>query len=107
MRRETTMYNAPDAAGAFLRSARHLRRPRAPAAGGRRLPDTPYFELAPDWVCEVLSSSTALLERARKLAIYARAGGCWMILGVHAGQDVVRAEPFAAVPLDLGALWAD
>ena len=39
-----------------------------------RLPDTAFFPLAPDWVCEVLSPSTASLDRAKKLAIYAREG---------------------------------
>ena len=30
-----------------------------------RLPETAYFPLAPDWVCEILSPSTAMLDRAR------------------------------------------
>ena len=30
-------------------------------------PDTAYFPLAPDWVCEVLSPSTTRLDRTRKL----------------------------------------
>ena len=38
-----------------------------------RLPTTAYFETVPDWVCEVLSPSTASLDRSKKLAIYARA----------------------------------
>ena len=28
------------------------------------LPETAYFELAPDWVCEVLSPSTEAYDRA-------------------------------------------
>ena len=36
------------------------------------LPDTAYFTLAPDWVCEVLSPSTKKLDRGRKSAIYIR-----------------------------------
>jgi hypothetical protein len=32
--------------------------------------------LAPDWVCEVLSPPTALLDRVKKLTIYAREGPC-------------------------------
>ena len=28
------------------------------------LPDTAYFEVEPDWVCEVLSPSTAAIDRA-------------------------------------------
>jgi Uma2 family endonuclease len=93
-----------------------------------RLPDTAYFALAPDWSCEVLSPSTAQLDRARKLGIYARERvahawlidplartlevlrlehGRWVILGTHAGSEVVRAEPFAEIDLELDALWAD
>ena len=102
-------------------------------AGWRRgrmphLPKSAYFPLAPDWICEVLSPSTSRLDRAQKLAIYAREGvghawlvdpdagtlevlrlehGRWSILATHAGNEVVRAEPFAEVPLELRALWAD
>jgi Uma2 family endonuclease len=102
-------------------------------AGWRRermpkLPETAHFPLAPDWVCEVLSPSTAQLDRAKKLAIYARErvphawlldplactlevlrleNGRWSILSIHAGNETVRAEPFAEIELDLGAFWAD
>jgi Uma2 family endonuclease len=102
-------------------------------AGWRRkrmeaLPATAYFEVAPDWVCEILSPSTASLDRAKKLAIYARekvlhawlidpiartlevlrlADGRWSILAVHAGDEEVRAEPFGDVVIELRALWAD
>jgi len=78
------------------------------------------------WVCEVLSPSTAGLDRVRKLAVYAREqvehawlidpiahtlevlrrdGTHWLIVGSHAGGEVVRAEPFDAIELDLAALW--
>jgi Uma2 family endonuclease len=93
-----------------------------------RLPAAAYFSLAPDWVCEVLSPSTASLDRVKKLAIYAREqvghawlidpvartlevlrldAGRWTILGTHAGDEVVRAEPFADIDLELALLWAD
>jgi Uma2 family endonuclease len=93
-----------------------------------RLPDTAFFPLAPDWVCEVLSPSTAMLDRAKKLAIYAHEGvahawildplawtlevmrlenGRWTILATHYGNVVVRAEPFADIDLELSALWVD
>jgi Uma2 family endonuclease len=100
-------------------------------AGWRRsrlphVPDAPYLSLAPDWVCEVSSPSTAMLDRAKKLQIYARAkvgyawiidpaarllevlqleAGRWVIAAAHAGAKVVRAAPFSEVPLDLGLLW--
>jgi Uma2 family endonuclease len=31
-----------------------------------------YFQLPPDWVCEVSSPSTATIDRYRKLQVYAR-----------------------------------
>jgi Uma2 family endonuclease len=46
-------------------------------AGWRRtrLPSVPadaYLTLAPDWICEVLSTSAEALDRGKKLGIYAR-----------------------------------
>jgi Uma2 family endonuclease len=93
-----------------------------------RYPDTAYCSVAPDWVCEILSPSTSQLDRVQKLAIYARervpfawlidplAGtlevlrlesGRWTILAAHAGAEVVRADPFAEIEIDLQALWVD
>ncbi len=100
-------------------------------AGWRRermpsIPDVPWFELAPDWVCEVLSPSTGRLDRVRKMPIYAdtgvthlwlidpdlrtlevyeREGAHWLLLASHADQDIVRARPFDAIELELAALW--
>ncbi len=90
-------------------------------------PKTAYTELAPDWVCEVLSPSTHRLDRILKLPIYAREGvrhvwlvdplerylevfrrsedGLWKLISQHAGQGMIRAEPFDAVELDMGAWW--
>jgi Uma2 family endonuclease len=93
-----------------------------------RLPSTAYFTVTPDWVCEVISPSTASLDRAKKLTIYAREGvphawlvdplartlevlslenGRWVIIATHAGDAVVRVEPFGEIELELGALWGD
>ncbi|MCL2345739.1 MAG: Uma2 family endonuclease [Desulfobulbus sp.] len=98
------------------------RRERMPA-----LPETAWFELAPDWLCEVLSPSTARLDRSEKMPLYAALGvahlwlvdpelrtleayenqqGRWMLIAAHADQDVVRVAPFAAAPLELAWLWA-
>jgi Uma2 family endonuclease len=102
-------------------------------AGWRRTrmptpPSTAYVPLAPDWVCEVTSPSTAALDRARKLRIYARervghawlvdpqartlevlrlAGANWLVVATFMGSERVRAEPFAEVELPLAALWID
>lgn len=99
------------------------RRERLPA-----VPEAPWLSLAPDWVCEVLSPSTARIDRGRKLRVYAEAGvghlwfldpneqtlevlrlreGSWTIVDVHTGGAAVRAEPFEAVELVLGELWPD
>ena len=101
-------------------------------AGWRRermptLPDVAAFELAPDWVCEVLSKSTAALDRTEKKDIYAEApvGHVWFVDPVVRVLEVmrldgesyrvvasarddarVRAEPFEAIELELALLWA-
>jgi Uma2 family endonuclease len=100
-------------------------------AGWRRerLPELPreaFFTLAPDWVCEVLSPSTARLDRVKKLSIYAREGvghawlvdpvletlevfrrqgEAWFLVLTAGGDDIVRAEPFDAIELTLTGLW--
>lgn len=100
-------------------------------AGWRRerlphLPEEAYFSVAPDWICEVVSPSTAALDRVKKLGVYARDGvgyawlvdpiartievlrladGRWVILSTCAGAETVRLEPFDALDLDLTLLW--
>lgn len=90
------------------------------------LPEEAYFSTAPDWVCEILSPSTAAIDRVKKLRIYAREGvshawyadpiaqtlevlrlqsGRWTIFSTWSGPDVIRAEPFDAIELDLTLLW--
>jgi len=97
------------------------RRERMPA-----LPDTAWFTLAPDWVCEVLSPSTAIVDRTRKQDIYreqgvrwlwfvdpagrtievlSRAEQHWILTGSFGGSGEMRISPFDAVPIDVGALW--
>jgi len=91
------------------------------------LPETAFIALAPDWICEVLSPSTATLDREKKLAVYARerAGHAWLVdpiarclevlridgtqwaaIAAHTGDCVVRVEPFDLIELELGLLWA-
>lgn len=100
-------------------------------AGWRRermpeLPETSYFTLAPDWVCEVLSPSTQLLDRSKKLPVYHRehVHHAWLIdplartleiyawrsegyllVATHGADTICRAEPFEAIELELRALW--
>lgn len=108
-------YVVPDLAG--------WRRERLPA-----IPDAARLELAPDWVCEILSPSTERIDRGLKLRIYARErvahlwllnpdtrtlevlrlhGGDWLVVGVHTGENPVRAEPFEAIEIDLATLWGE
>ena len=93
-----------------------------------RLPETAYFPLAPDWLCEIVSPATSAIDRTKKLRIYAREGvahvwlidpiACtleifaleghrWVLAATHAGNAGVRAQPFEAIELDLGVLWTD
>ena len=90
--------------------------------------DAVGIPLRPDWVCEVLSPSTAPIDRTKKLPIYHREGighawlvdptthtlevfrrhdlG-WLLVASYEGATVVRAEPFDAVAIDLAGLWVD
>jgi Uma2 family endonuclease len=102
-------------------------------AGWRRermpvYPDAPWFDLAPDWTCEVLSPSTRRLDLTGKREVYGREGighlwfvdplartleafelreGAWVLKGALSNDDPVRRQPFEAVEWPLGALWAD
>jgi Uma2 family endonuclease len=99
------------------------RRERLPA-----LPTAATIDIAPDWVCEVQSPSTARFDRVKKLPMYAEIGvqhvwlidpigrtlevlrlegDRWILAGNYGGDDVVRAEPFEAVEIELAALWID
>ncbi len=99
------------------------RRERMPA-----VLNEPFFSLAPDWLCEVLSPSTERFDRADKLPIYASEGvnhvwlvnpllhtlevlrlesAKWLTLAVYSDSTLIRAEPFEAIEFDLGVLWAD
>ncbi len=43
---------------------------------------------------------------ARMLEVYRLEGERWLLLGTHEGAMNVHAEPFKALALELGALWA-
>ena len=100
-------------------------------AGWRRermptIPRDHRFEVVPDWVCEILSPSTAQKDRTLKLPLYARYGvayawlvdplartleafelrdGRWVLLGAIREDDPVCFPPFAAVTFSLTDLW--
>jgi Uma2 family endonuclease len=91
-------------------------------------PDAAYFDLAPDWVCEIVSPSTGRLDRVQKMPQYAAnevghlwlvdpllrtleifrlEHGHWLLLGTHGEDETVRAEPFDAIEIRLASLWSD
>jgi Uma2 family endonuclease len=91
------------------------------------LPETAYFSVVPDWVCEVLSKSTERIDRDEKLPLYAERGvahvwlvdpiartletytlaepGKWGEVRSYRDSDAVRAAPFDSIVLELAALW--
>lgn len=100
-------------------------------AGWRRerlpeLPEGPGIDLAPDWVCEVLSPSTEEFDRLeklpryalaavahlwlvdpskRRLEVYGRLDLQWVLLEEYSGAAAVSAPPFEAVAVELAPLW--
>ena len=97
------------------------RRERMPA-----LPDTAFFTLAPDWICEILSPSTRKVDLVRKRPIYAHTGiahlwlidpieqileafalgdGRWQVIGAVEDDEPVNIAPFEAITFRLGDLW--
>lgn len=86
-----------------------------------------FFTTAPDWVCEVLSPSTARLDRIRKMPLYARegvqfawlidpvertletfgrTGPAWQVLRGYDEAEKLYAVPFEEIEIDLALLWA-
>jgi hypothetical protein len=97
------------------------RRKRLPAH-----PKTPYLEVAPDWVCEILSPSTATIDRGSKRHIYGAAGvnymwildadamlleayaltaEKWLLVGTVEGGERVSLMPFEAISFPLDDLF--
>lgn len=91
-----------------------------------RIPEGHRFDLVPDWVCEILSPSTASKDRDVKMPIYAHYGvahawlvdpksqaleafglqaGQWRRLAEASGNETISVVPFDALQLDLGNLW--
>ena len=102
------------------------RRERLPRAIGEDAPA--HYDLAPDWVCEVLSERTRRIDKVQKMRIYAREGvrhvwhvdpvaqtldlfrlegRHWLLVETFAGEERVRAEPFEAIELELALVWSE
>jgi len=96
------------------------RRARLPRPSGRPM------EVVPDWVCEVLSPSTAAYDRVTKRALYAEAGvahywlvdpeartlealtleaGRWRDAGAWTDGDIAHIAPFEEIALDVTRLF--
>nr|WP_245591570.1 Uma2 family endonuclease [Cystobacter fuscus] len=102
------------------------RRERLPdALGGDDAPA--HYDLAPDWVCEILSERTRQRDKGPKQRIYAREGvqhmwhvdplartleifrlqgSQWLLVDSFSGEQRVRAEPFEAIELEMALLWS-
>ncbi|MEZ5582942.1 MAG: Uma2 family endonuclease [Candidatus Competibacteraceae bacterium] len=102
-------------------------------AGWRRerlpkIPQDQRFEVVPDWVCEILSPSTAKKDRILKMPTYADFGvpylwlidplahtleafeleqGRWTVIGQYADEAEVAIPPFQELTLPLGELWVE
>ncbi|MFP5212662.1 MAG: Uma2 family endonuclease [Acidobacteriota bacterium] len=85
-----------------------------------------WISVPPDWICEILSPSTARLDKTRKMSIYAARGvahlwlldptartldvfhldaGRWMVVGLFVDGDKVRTEPFSEIEIDISSLF--
>lgn len=90
------------------------------------LPMKGPIEVAPDWICEVLSPSNERYDRGVKLPAYARHGvswawvvdpieqlievsrlkdGFWLNVATHTGDAVARMQPFDTLDIPLSRLW--
>lgn len=104
---------------------------RCPDLAGWRVeryeePEDNPITLIPDWICEVLSPSTARGDRVEKmplnaehgvghlwlidpiaetLDVYRREGALWVVASTHGADPNARPEPFRELPLDLEALF--
>ncbi|MEA3546930.1 MAG: Uma2 family endonuclease [Thermodesulfobacteriota bacterium] len=105
-------------------------------AGWRRermvtLPETAWFEMVPDWVCEVISPTTGRIDRGIKMQLYAhygvqyiwiidpdlktleayesqesKNGNKWLLLKTLTDDQPVSLPPFDAIEFNLSMLWA-
>ena len=90
------------------------------------IPRTAAVKLPPDWVCEVLSPSTARYDRGvkfdiygtaqvghiwlvdpllQRIEVYALAGTTYRLLLEHVGDAPIQSPLFVAEPVDLIDVW--
>jgi len=89
-------------------------------------PRTAYYEIVPDWVCEVLSTSNARYDQQTKAPFYASVGvpwlwmvdtrsrfievrrlvqSKWVVEAVFSEESEARMPPFEAIAVPLHRLW--
>ncbi|MGQ0697699.1 MAG: Uma2 family endonuclease [Panacagrimonas sp.] len=112
-----------------LHLGRHVIVPDLAGWRRERMPQIPQdhrFTVSPDWVCEILSPSTARKDRIKKMRIYAEQGvaHCWLLDplartleaftlrderwqldATFEDEERVRTPPFEAVELEMGLWW--
>lgn len=97
------------------------RKERMPAIQARE-----RYKIVPDWVCEILSPSTARSDRMKKMPIYADVGvkhlwladpstrslesyalanDGWLLLATYGEEGEATIPPYEAMPLPLADLW--
>ncbi|MDD2660594.1 MAG: Uma2 family endonuclease [Methylococcales bacterium] len=90
------------------------------------LPEIAWFDRVPDWACEILSRSTARLDRVIKMLLYAQLGvvhlwladpllqtleayqlhdSHWLLIGAFANDQAVSIAPFYEHTFSLSDLW--
>jgi len=90
------------------------------------LPKTAWFEIAPDWVCKILSPGTMRLDRIVKMPIYAKLdvrylwlidpdlktleayalqASNWSLIATFADNDEISIAPFTEHSFSLSVLW--
>jgi len=88
--------------------------------------DHNWISAVPDWVCEIVSPSTASIDRVRKMGIYLQhripyywiidpisktlevfenKNSQWVVIGAFEGDDKVTVLPFNEIEIDLSFLW--
>lgn len=89
-------------------------------------PNKGWHEVAPDWVCEILSPGTEKHDkgpkrtiyatyavdhlwqvdpRAKSLEVFRRQDKGWLLVGTFFDDDAVNAEPFTDSTFSLSRLW--
>lgn len=90
--------------------------------------DHNWISVVPDWVCEIVSPSTASIDRVRKMGLYAihrvhyywiidpisktlevfeNENSRWVVIGSFEGNDKVKVLPFHEIEIDLSSLWLE